>query len=96
MIPFPLRWQLPRSPQNEVERLYAQAFHCLAGASWRMAAAHSRLSDYSYALAKASGVPPVVTIDRAMAEWRFADELIEGAGVYLQLRADLREPAPTA
>jgi hypothetical protein len=45
MIPFPLRWQLPRAPVTEDDRLYTQAFHCLAAASWRFAAARSRLLD---------------------------------------------------
>ncbi len=88
MIPFPLRWQLPRAPQNEDERLYAQAFQCLAAASWRMAAAHSQLARTDGTL--------LGRIDNAAFAWQVADELIEGAEVYMNLRAQLREPAPIA
>lgn len=89
MIPFPLRWQLPR-PINEDERLYAQAFCCLAGASWQNAAFESALT------APHGGFLPAGARVKAMAARRFADELIEGACAYMQLRAQLRELAPVA
>lgn len=97
MIPFPLKWQLPDwPPKNEDERLYMQAFHCLAAASWRDAAARSTLSESSYTALRELKVPASNIVDMAMFAWQVADELIEGAIVYMQLRAELRTPAPIA
>ncbi len=85
MTPFPLKWLLGRAPINEDERLYMQAAGCLAGAAWRYAA--------GWTAVRADGMPSA-RLREAEGLWRFADELVEGATVYLQLRADLRSQAP--
>lgn len=76
MHPFPL--PLPK-PVNEDQRLYAQAYRCLLGASWQLA------GDPAHGWQGAVYTPAQ----------SYADELVEGATVYLQLRADLRERAPS-
>ncbi len=85
MTPFPLKWLLGRAPTNEDERLYMQAAGCLSGAAWRIAAGWTAI--------RLDGMPSARLFE-AEALWDHADELVEGATVYLQLRADLRAPAP--
>ncbi len=85
MTPFPV--PLP-PPANEDQRLYMQAFRCLMAASWQRAIAWSIIRN-SEAIAPSE-------CSNAHGALTYADELIEGAGVYLQLRADLREQAVSA
>ena len=60
-----------------------QAHACLSAAAWQHAVARS--------LARASGEPGAACarLDKAVSHWEFAGELVEGAEVYLKLRADL-------
>jgi hypothetical protein len=87
VIPFPLPL---RAPKNEDDRLYMQAYRCLMAASWQLAIFRSTQP------AQFRRVIEGGRVRSAMAALTFAEELIDGAAVYLQLRADLREQAVSA